>query len=78
MISGAWAVPLFLSNGNFGEIRQRAAKLQKTEQEAPEHPAQPLDQGAPAPSEPGRIRGKPDGAPCSRSSTRSARAAPAA
>jgi hypothetical protein len=33
VISGAWAVPLFLSNGNFGDIRQQAAQWQKVEQE---------------------------------------------
>ena len=31
VISGAWAVPLFKSNGNFGDLRQKAASLQKTE-----------------------------------------------
>lgn len=31
VISGAWAVPLFRSNANFGDLRQQAAKLQKTE-----------------------------------------------
>ena len=33
VISGAWAVPLFHSNRNFGEIRIEAARLQKIEQE---------------------------------------------
>ena len=33
VISGAWAVPLFLSNANFGDIRREAARLQKIEQE---------------------------------------------
>ncbi|MFN4154433.1 MAG: beta-1,6-N-acetylglucosaminyltransferase [Paracoccaceae bacterium] len=33
VISGAWAVPLFHSNQNFGEIRREAARLQKVEQE---------------------------------------------
>jgi hypothetical protein len=33
VISGAWAVPLFRSNQNFGEIRREAARLQKIEQE---------------------------------------------
>ncbi len=31
VISGAWAVPLFHSNRNFGEIRKEAARLQKIE-----------------------------------------------
>lgn len=31
VISGAWAVPLFLSKGNFAEIRAEAARLQRTE-----------------------------------------------
>ncbi len=31
VVSGAWAVPLFRSNLNFGEIRQEAARLQKIE-----------------------------------------------
>jgi hypothetical protein len=31
VISGAWAVPLFKSNRNFGEIRKEAAWLQKVE-----------------------------------------------
>ncbi len=31
MISGGWAVPLFLSNKNFSELREAAAKLQKVE-----------------------------------------------
>ena len=33
VISGAWAVPLFHSNQNFGDIRREAARLQKIEQE---------------------------------------------
>ncbi|AHD02565.1 beta-1,6-N-acetylglucosaminyltransferase [Leisingera methylohalidivorans] len=33
VISGAWAVPLFKSNCNFSELRQKAAKLQQTEAE---------------------------------------------
>ncbi len=33
VISGAWAVPLFHSNRNFGEIRVEAARLQKIEQD---------------------------------------------
>lgn len=33
VISGAWAIPLFLSNQNFGEIRKEAARLQKIEVE---------------------------------------------
>jgi hypothetical protein len=33
VISGAWAVPLFHSNRNFGEIRAMAARMQKVEQE---------------------------------------------
>lgn len=33
VISGAWAVPLFHSNRNFGEIRREAARMQKIEQE---------------------------------------------
>ncbi|WP_323779376.1 beta-1,6-N-acetylglucosaminyltransferase [Leisingera sp.] len=33
VISGAWAVPLFKSNSNFAELRQKAAKLQQTEAE---------------------------------------------
>nr|WP_152826943.1 beta-1,6-N-acetylglucosaminyltransferase [Fertoeibacter niger] len=33
VISGAWAVPLFHSNRNFGEIRKEAARLQKIEAE---------------------------------------------
>ncbi|WP_103335212.1 DUF5927 domain-containing protein [Pseudotabrizicola formosa] len=33
VISGAWAVPLFHSNRNFGEIRREAARLQQVEQE---------------------------------------------
>ncbi|WP_149141225.1 beta-1,6-N-acetylglucosaminyltransferase [Gemmobacter caeruleus] len=31
VISGAWAVPLFHANANFGEIRKQAARLQKIE-----------------------------------------------
>ena len=31
VISGAWAVPLFQSNANFGDIRREAARLQKIE-----------------------------------------------
>jgi hypothetical protein len=31
VVSGAWAIPLFRSNRNFGEIRREAAKLQKIE-----------------------------------------------
>lgn len=31
VISGAWAVPLFQSNANFGDLRTRAALLQKIE-----------------------------------------------
>ncbi|OYU38116.1 MAG: glycosyl transferase [Pseudorhodobacter sp. PARRP1] len=33
VISGAWAIPLFHSNTNFGEIRKEAARLQKIEAE---------------------------------------------
>ncbi len=33
VITGAWAVPLFRSNGNFGDIRRLAAELQKIESE---------------------------------------------
>ena len=33
VISGAWAIPLFHSNNNFGEIRKEAARLQKIEAE---------------------------------------------
>lgn len=33
VISGAWAVPLFHSNQNFGDIRREAARLQKIELE---------------------------------------------
>ena len=33
VISGAWAVPLFRSNRNFGEIRKEAARLQKIEKD---------------------------------------------
>ncbi|THD85393.1 glycosyl transferase [Aliigemmobacter aestuarii] len=33
VISGAWAIPLFKSNRNFGEIRREAAYLQKVEAE---------------------------------------------
>ncbi len=31
VISGAWAVPLFLSNSNFADLREEAARLQKIE-----------------------------------------------
>ncbi len=31
VVTGAWAVPLFRANRNFGEIRQEAARLQKIE-----------------------------------------------
>ena len=31
VISGAWAIPLFHSNENFGDIRREAARLQKIE-----------------------------------------------
>jgi hypothetical protein len=31
VISGAWAIPLFQSNRNFGDIRKEAARLQKIE-----------------------------------------------
>lgn len=31
VISGAWAIPLFRSNANFRDLRQRAAELQKIE-----------------------------------------------
>ena len=31
VISGAWAVPLFRSNGNFSDLRREAAELQKIE-----------------------------------------------
>lgn len=31
VITGAWAVPLFRSNANFGDLRQQAAHLQKIE-----------------------------------------------
>jgi len=31
VITGAWAIPLFLSNRNFGEIRTEAAELQRIE-----------------------------------------------
>ena len=31
VISGAWVVPLYLSNQNFGEIRKEAARLQRIE-----------------------------------------------
>jgi hypothetical protein len=34
VISGAWAVPLFHANTNFGDIRKEAARLQKIEIEA--------------------------------------------
>ena len=33
VISGAWAIPLFKSNRNFGDIRREAARLQKLEAE---------------------------------------------
>jgi hypothetical protein len=33
VISGAWAVPLFRSNANFGDVRREAARLQKVEQD---------------------------------------------
>ena len=33
VISGAWAIPLFHANSNFGEIRKEAARLQKIEAE---------------------------------------------
>ncbi|MBN2630916.1 MAG: glycosyl transferase [Rhodobacteraceae bacterium] len=33
VISGAWAVPLFRANQNFGDIRREVARLQKVEQE---------------------------------------------
>lgn len=33
VISGAWAIPLFHSNRNFGDIRKEAARLQKIEAE---------------------------------------------
>ena len=33
VISGAWAVPLFLSNRNFADLRQEAAELQRIENE---------------------------------------------
>jgi hypothetical protein len=33
VISGAWAIPLFQSNRNFGDIRREAARLQKIEAE---------------------------------------------
>ncbi|MEO0937507.1 MAG: beta-1,6-N-acetylglucosaminyltransferase [Pseudomonadota bacterium] len=33
LVSGAWAVPLFRSNANFGDIRRAAARLQKVERE---------------------------------------------
>lgn len=33
VISGAWAIPLFHSNSNFGDIRKEAARLQKIEAE---------------------------------------------
>ena len=33
VITGAWAIPLFKSNRNFGEIRRQAAQLQKIESE---------------------------------------------
>jgi len=31
VISGAWIIPLFHSNQNFGDIRRQAARLQKVE-----------------------------------------------
>ena len=31
IVSGAWAVPLFQQNANFGDLRDTAARLQKTE-----------------------------------------------
>lgn len=31
VVTGAWAVPLFRSNSDFGDLRRRAAALQKTE-----------------------------------------------
>ncbi len=34
VISGAWALPLFHANTNFGDIRKEAARLQKIETEA--------------------------------------------
>ncbi|MGL4320775.1 MAG: beta-1,6-N-acetylglucosaminyltransferase, partial [Paracoccaceae bacterium] len=34
VISGAWALPLFHANANFGDIRKEAARLQKIETEA--------------------------------------------
>ena len=34
VISGAWALPLFHANANFGDIRKEAARLQKVETEA--------------------------------------------
>ena len=33
VISGAWAIPLFHANNNFGDIRKEAARLQKIEAE---------------------------------------------
>jgi hypothetical protein len=33
VISGAWSVPLFRANQNFGELRREAAKLQRVENE---------------------------------------------
>lgn len=33
VVTGAWAIPLFRSNANFGDIRRKAALLQKTEME---------------------------------------------
>lgn len=34
VVSGAWSVPLFRSNANFGDIRAEAAALQKVERES--------------------------------------------
>lgn len=31
IVSGAWAIPLFLSNGSFGDLRRSAARLQQIE-----------------------------------------------
>jgi hypothetical protein len=33
VITGAWAIPLFRSNGNFADLRKQAARLQKIEAE---------------------------------------------
>lgn len=33
VITGAWAVPLFLSNGKFSQVRREAARLQRIERE---------------------------------------------